>query len=267
MIAKTLVGVLLIAGLLFAALIIVLYINQRSLIYPIPAYDADTPAGFERIEYTTSDGLRLQAGYRSGRDGKPVLLFFHGNGVDWQTTSFTTELAMAQGYGVLAAEYRGYGGNPGSPSETGLYRDGFAAYTWLRDQGIAPSDIVLVGNSLGSGVATEIARNVDARALMIVSGFKSMSATAANAYPFAPVDALLHDRFDNIDKLPELEMPILVVHGADDSLIPVAHARALAAANPAAELVVLSGMGHNMSGETAAQRPQLAFLRALEDAR
>jgi len=103
-IALRLLGLFAIA---FLGVVAALYFFQRSLIYPVPEPDSSVPAGFEAVSYTTSDGLELEAGYRAPREGMPTLLFFHGNGVDWQTTSFTTELAVAEGYGVLAAEYRG----------------------------------------------------------------------------------------------------------------------------------------------------------------
>jgi uncharacterized protein len=247
----------------FAALIGGLYTFQRDLIYPVPEVDRTMPDGFQPIAYHTDDGLELQAGYRPAALGMPTLLFFHGNAVDWQSTKHTTEMAVAQGYGVLAAEYRGYGGNPGSPSEQGLYRYGRAALAWLLDQGVPAGQIVLVGNSLGSGVATQLAGEVPARALVLVSPFKSMTATAANTYPYVPVDWLLADRFENIAKIGHATMPVLVIHGEVDELIPVDHARQLAAANRMARLVVLPGLGHNMAGMDVAQLLQLQFLEGL----
>lgn len=263
MIRKFAIGLTSAATLGFAGVTGLLYTHQRDLIYPVPEVDRTVPSGFQPITYRTEDGLTLNAGYRPAAPGMPTLLFFHGNSVDWQSIEFTTELAVARGYGVLAAEYRGYGGNPGSPSEAGLYADGRAALAWLREQGVAARNIVLVGNSLGSGVATELASRVRARALVLVSPFMSMTATAANRYPFVPVDALLADRFENVAKIGRVAMPVLVVHGAADELIPLDHARQLAAANPVARLVVLPGLGHNMAGKAEAQVPQLAFLEAL----
>ncbi len=261
--AKGALAVLCIAVLAFGGFVAALYSYQRELIYLVPDLDRTVPEGFVPVTYRTSDGLDLAAGYRPALAGQPTLLFFHGNGVDWQTTYHTTELLAAYGYGVLAAEYRGYGGNPGVPDERGLYRDGNAAFDWLLAQGVAADEIVLVGNSLGSGVATELAQHRDVRALMLVSAFKSMSATAANAYPGVPVDWLLQDRFDNIAKIGAVSAPVLVVHGVEDRLIPLPHARELAAARPGAQLVALPGLGHNMSGEPQAQLPQLLFLQGL----
>lgn len=254
------IGLPVAALILFLTIVAVLWFFQRSLIYPIPPIDESLPAGFEPISYETSDGLTLRAGFQRAEDGKPTLLFFHGNGVDWQTTFFTTELLAARGYGVLAAEYRGYSGNSGSPSEKGLFTDGRAALDWLLARGIDPADIVLVGNSLGSGVAVELARTFPARALILIAPFKSMADTARYSYPYVPVDYLLQDRFDNIGKIAEVASPILIIHGENDGLIPIRHAQDLAAANPAARFVTLPGFGHNMSGEVAAQLPQMEFL-------
>lgn len=181
MIYKLAIGFASAATLGFTGVVGLLYTYQRELIYPVPEVDRAVPAGFQHISYATEDGLTLSAGYRPARPGMPTLLFFHGNSVDWQSTEHTTELAVARGYGVLAAEYRGYGGNPGTPSEAGLYADGRAALAWLQAQGV-----------------------------------------------------------------------------------PLDHARQLAAANPAARLVTLPGVGHNMAGKVAAQVPQLAFLDALD---
>lgn len=263
MIRKFAIGLATAATLGFASVVGLLYTYQRDLIYPVPEVDRTVPYGFQPITYRTEDGLILNAGYHPARPGMPTLLFFHGNAVDWQSTEHTTELAVARGYGVLAAEYRGYGGNPGTPSETGLYADGRAALGWLLAQGLAAQDIVLVGNSLGSGVATDLASQVRARALVLVSPFMSMTATAANKYPYVPVDTLLADRFENVAKIGSAAMPVLVVHGAADELIPLDHARQLAAANSRARLVALPGLGHNMAGKVEAQVPQLAFLDAL----
>jgi len=263
MIRKIAIAVATAATLGFSGVVGVLYAYQRELIYPVPTIDRTVPSGFQPISYRTEDGLTLNAGYRPARPGMPTLLFFHGNAVNWQSAQYTTELAVARGYGVLAAEYRGYGGNPGSPSEAGLYADGRAALDWLLAQGVAADRIVLVGNSLGSGVATELASQVHTRALVLVSPFMSMTATAANTYPFAPVDWLLADRFENAAKIDRVAMPVLVVHGEADELIPLDHARQLAAANPAAQLVALPGLGHNMAGKAEAQVPQLVFLDAL----
>ena len=219
---------LLLAG--YVGVVALVHFNQRKLIYPVPALNTALPDGFERVEYATSDGLLLSAGYRVSRAKKPTLVFFHGNGSDWQSGAFVTRKLAEAGYGVLAASYRGYGGNAGEPSERGFYADGRAAFKFLESKGIEPQSIVPIGNSIGSGVATQMASEFDVHSLVLISPFDSLTDTASRLYPWAPVRLLLRDRYDNLGKLPTLEMPILILHGEDDTLIAEEQARTLAAA-------------------------------------
>ena len=245
---------------LYAAIVALAWAFQGSLIYPAPPVRAHVPAGYESIAYTTQDGLTLAAGYRPPAPDTPTLIFFHGNGADWQSSADVTAPLARVGYGVLAAEYRGYGGNPGSPSEAGLYDDGRAAYAFLIGRGIPPEDIVLVGNSLGSGVATHVASEVEARALVLISPFDSLEATASRALRWLPVRALLRDRYDNRAKFAQIAMPVLILHGEADTLISLDQARALAEARPGTELVAYTGWGHELVFNPAIQERIAAFL-------
>ncbi|ANU06846.1 alpha/beta hydrolase [Paraurantiacibacter namhicola] len=235
-----------------AALVLVWSLQER-FIYPAPPEQAGVPAGFERITYTAADGVEIGAGYRPAREGMPTLLFFHGNGSSWQSTAYVTDRLAALGYGVLAASYRGYAGNAGSPSEKGLYADGRAAYAFLRERGVAPQDIVLTGNSIGSGVATHLATEVEARALVLISPFDSLEETASRAMRWLPVRTLIRDRYDNVGKLPGIEIPVLILHGEEDTLIRLEQARTLAAARPGTKLVTYPGWGHDLVVHPAVQ--------------
>ena len=248
-----LLGLVGIAAVLYIAVVLLAWAFQGRLIYPAPPASSAVPAGFERIEYRTDDGIDITAGYRPARAGMPTLLFFHGNGASWQSTTTVTDRLVAQGYGVLAAEYRGYGGNAGTPSEDGLYRDGRAAMAWLGERGVAPGDVVLVGNSIGSGVATQLAGEADARALVLISPFASLTETAAGAMPWLPVRALMRDRYDNVAKLPDITMPILILHDRTDTLIPIAQSEHLAQARAGVELAIYSGWGHDLVVNEAVQ--------------
>lgn len=219
---------------------------QSRLIYPVPTAHAHVPPGFERVTYSASDGTELQAGFAPPLEGRQTIVYFHGNGADWQSTANVTFKLRKQGYGVLAAEYRGYGGNPGSPSEQGFYSDGRGALQFLADRGIALKDTVLVGNSIGSGVAVQMATEHDVRALVLVSPFASLVETAARKMPWLPVRMLLRDRYDNLSKIGRLTMPVLILHGEDDVLIKPDQAEALAAAQPKARLVMYEEWGHEL---------------------
>lgn len=251
---------LLAAGLTYLGIVALAWSFQTKLIYPAPPVRTDIPAGFAQIEYPTGDGLTLKAGYRAARGDKPTLLFFHGNGADWQSTEYVTRDLTAQGYGVLAAEYRGYGGNPGTPNEDGLYADARGAWDWLTAQGIAANRIALVGNSIGSGPATQLAAEKDAMALVLISPFDSLAETAARKMRWLPVRTLLRDRYDNLAKLPTIAEPVLILHGEADQLITVDQAQTLAAAREDTELEVYPGWGHDLVVHDDVQRRLAEFL-------
>lgn len=255
-----------VAGL-YIVLAALLFATQRNFIYPAPGGEGFVPAGIERVAYRTSDGLTLHAGYRSAKGDLPTILYFHGNGADWQSSVIATERLVSQGYGLLAAEYRGYRGNTGRPSEPGLYHDGRAAIAFLRSRGADDEAIVLVGNSIGSGVATQMATEIRPRALVLISPFSSLSQLVAEQVRWLPTAILLLDRFENDRKIAAVGAPVLVLHGDADTLIPVEHAHALAAANPSIELVILAGYGHDLAWQPAAEDRIARFVGAIETAR
>lgn len=113
-------------------------------------------------------------------------MFFHGNGDSLAGAGTATKLLETRGYGLLLVEYRGYGGNPGKPSESGLYLDGRAAMAWLATQQTGPERIVLIGNSLGSGTAVQLAREGPVAALILISGFTSLADVVSDHYPWVP---------------------------------------------------------------------------------
>ena len=244
----------------YLALAAVLTLTQGRIIYPAPTGPGSAPAGFERVTYETSNGLKLAAGYRAARAGYPTILYFHGNGADWQSSVIATDRLVPEGYGVLAAEYRGYRGNPGRPSEAGLYRDGRAAVAWLAGQGVPPARTVVIGNSIGAGVATRVARETQPAALILISPFSSLTRLAREKAWWLPTGLLLRDRYDNAAALPAVESPVLILHGDADSLIPAAHARRLAETRPGTELVIVRGAGHELAWLPEAERHALAFI-------
>lgn len=188
------------AAAVYVAAVLGLSVVQRRLIYPAPRYAEPPPgtvAGFEELSLRTSDGLQLRAIYRSARGDRPTLVFFHGNGDSLRGALLATDRLVAAGYGLLLPEYRGYGGNPGAPTEAGLYRDGEAALHWLRQHHVPPGRTVLVGNSLGSGVATELATREPVAGLVLVSPFTSLADVAARHMRLLPARLLLRDRYDN----------------------------------------------------------------------
>ncbi|WP_260581825.1 alpha/beta hydrolase [Sphingopyxis sp. PET50] len=247
-------GALVIAAFIAAAAAL-LYFNQQSLFYPVPRdYPREALPGYRAIRTETSDGLRLSALYRAAQPGRRTVVFFHGNGDSLEGAAHATRGLAAEDYGVLLVEYRGYGGNPGSPDEDGLYRDGEAALGWLAREGIAPSQIILFGNSIGSGPATEMAARHPVAALILVSGFSSLPDVAASHVRWLPVRRLVRDRFANADKLGAVSGAVFLLHGDRDRVVPVANARRLHAARPDAALMIVPGAGHELVYGDATQR-------------
>ena len=261
---QVLSGIALGGGLALSVVIAALYLTQRSLIYPAPRHFAAVPAGYQQITLHTADGLALAAVYSPARPGQRTVVFFHGNGDSWDGAAAANRLIAAAGFGVLVAEYRGYGGNPGQPNEAGLYADGQAALGWLAGQGLAMERIVLVGNSIGSGAATELARTAHPAGLVLISGFTSLPAVVGEQLPWLPVRWLVHDQFDNQTKIAAVTAPILLLHGTADTMVGPSHAEALHAANPSARLVLVPEYGHELAYQDVSQRIELAWLQGLK---
>lgn len=246
--------------LLLAWLMVVacLFIFQRKLMYlpdqnPLPppeAYGIDT---LEQITLKTADGLRLQAYYmpakkEEGAEDNGTIVLFHGNAGNISHRMNKAAIYHLFGAGVLLVEYRGYGGNNGTPTEDGLYADGRAAMDFLTKQkNIPPEKIALYGESLGSGVAVQMATEYDAAALILETPFSSAAAVASAIYPFIPASLLLKDRYDNIAKIQQIRhMPVLIIHGTADGVVPFSEGKKLfEAATEPKKFVTIEGGNHN----------------------
>ena len=242
-----LVGVVVVAALLVA----LPWALQRRLIYvpstaPVPPAGQVLP-GARDVTLHTSDGLALGAWLvppRSG-DRKVTVLVANGNAGD---RSVRAPLAVAladRGLAVLLFDYRGYGGNPGSPSEQGLALDVRAAHRFLVAEAGVPSDrIVFYGESLGCAVVAELAVEHPPAALVLRSPFVDLAAVGQRHYPFLPVRALLRDRFPTAEHVARVAAPITVIWGSADAMVPAEQSRAVAAAGHA-RTVEVDGADHN----------------------
>ncbi len=209
-----------------------LYAYQRNFIY-FPDRSAPVPALYnmpdmEVTSTATGDGLTLRGWYKAPRGTRPVVIMFHGNGGNIGIRNFKARPFLDQGYGVLLAEYRGYGGNAGESSETGFYKDGRAWMKALADHGIPPARTVIYGESIGSGTAVQMAIEYPGiKALILESPFTSLTDTAQRHMFYVPCRLLLKDRFDNLSKIKQVSAPLLVLHGAADTVVPYALGRRL----------------------------------------
>lgn len=241
-----------------------LYVAQLSFIYPAPARPWPSVPGFETISYRTADGLSLRALHRPSAPGKPTIVFFHGNGDSLSGSLVSTEAYAEAGYGLLLHEYRGYAGNPGAPHEAGLYADGRAARGWLAGQGVPLESQVLIGFSLGTGVATQLALETPPAALVLISPYTSIPDVVAYRFRgLIPAQWLVQDKFETSAKLGQVRAPIFILHDRADLSIPVAQGQRLAALVPTAKLQLFSGHGHQLGFAAEAQVTGLAWLNGL----
>lgn len=225
-----------------------LWAAQRRLIY-FPDRRAPSVevmgAGWEEVAFDTADGLTLRAWYRAPQVGQPVVVVFSGNaGNRADRTSLGSGLSAA-GLGVLLTDYRGYGGNPGHPTEDGLATDARAAVAFVRKQ--APGHpLAYLGESLGAAVAVELASVDPPAALVLRSPFTSMAAMGRAHYPWLPVGLLLRDRYPSAKRIRSVRVPTLVVAGDADSIVPISQSREIFAAAPGPkQLLVIPGADHN----------------------
>ncbi|MBO0736506.1 MAG: alpha/beta hydrolase [Alphaproteobacteria bacterium] len=231
-----------------------LYAFQRHLLYfpagERPALGELSVLGVREVQVRTADGLSLLSWYLPPGDRRPVIAYLHGNGGHIGYRAERLRGFARKGYGVLMLEYRGYGGNPGTPSEAGFRADGAAALDFLAGCGIDPDRLVVYGESLGSGVAVALAATRQIGALVLEAPLTSVADVAQYHYSFVPAAALVRDRFDSLSRIGHVKAPILVLHGERDRVVPVRFGRALFEAAPEPkELWIAAQAGHdNLAG-------------------
>lgn len=246
------------AGLLAPLLLFcgaVMLFEDRFIFFPSP-YDEGDPAwepeplGAIDVFFEAEDGVRLHGWYGAHPSPRGVVLFCHGNAGDiTYRADILTTLRDRTGVSVFLFDYRGYGRSEGNPSEKGLYADAKAARDWLAEkEGIAPKEIVLMGRSLGGGVATDLAIRDGARALILESTFTSIPDMAKETMPWLPVRSLIRNRFETIEKIGQYEGPLFLSHGDADSIVPYQHGEILFEAAKSADpkiFYTISGGDHN----------------------
>ena len=273
--SPVIIGVAVVA-LAVAGLVFLLWISQRRLIY-LPSIGGALPSAREAglasavdVQLRTEDGLTLGAWFVPAATGARdwTLILFNGNAGN---RAFRADLAVRlteAGISILMCDYRGYGGNPGQPTEEGLAFDARAALRWVTDRGGgARGRVAYFGESLGAAVALRLAAETQPDALILRSPFTSMVDVARHHYPWLPVGWLLADRYPSIERIGRLACPILVIAGDRDSIIPIAQSRRLyeEARTSNKRWLLVPGADHNDYELLAGDRLVDAVVRLLHD--
>jgi uncharacterized protein len=257
MIMATLKWWLTFALVFYVGLVALLYVGQRAIQYfPESFRTAPAAAGLpqaEEITLDTADGERVIVWHVPPLEQKPVVLYFHGNGASlrWRTDRFRA--LTADGSGLVALSYRGYGGSTGSPTEAGLMNDAAAAYAFAAAR-YAPGRLVLWGESLGSGVAVPLAAERPIGHLILQAPFTSAADVGATRYWFVPVHLLMKDQFRSDLHIGKVTVPVLVMHGDRDDIVPIELGERLyGMINAPKRFVRFPGGGHNDLGARAVE--------------
>lgn len=249
-----------------------LWAYQERFIFPAPQEPLGLPSHrglptYKVESLTTGDGLRLEFWASPPRPGRPTIVAFHGNGAQasW-SASYIGQLAD-RGYGVVLAEYRGYSGNPGSPSEPGLIEDGRSYLRWVAERWGDRLPVVL-GESIGSGVAVAVAAEMPTLGVVLDSPFTSLADVVASGPMWWAPSFLLRPRFESLQRIGSVRSPVMVIHGKADEIIPVGQGRTLFRAAPCPlEGVFPEGVGHTALGGNPNRESMarlVAFLERLE---
>ena len=254
---------------LYVVLVAAMYMGQRKLLYH-PDNTLGPPgshgiAEVVPIKLTSDNGQPVTSWFRAPGTNKPIIIYFHGNAGHIGDRGTKAKSYVDAGYGMLLVGYRGYGGNPGSPTEQGLYADASVALDFLKRTGIAPDHWVLYGESLGTAIAVEMAARLavssPVAAVVLEAPFTSMADAAKSHYPFVPVNMLLRDRYDSLSKITQIGSPLLVIHGSADKTVPQLLGKRLfdAAIDPK-EAKWIEKAGHNDLYDYDADHEVLAFI-------
>ncbi len=203
---------------------------------------------FQDLFFTTADGVRLNGWFIQHREARVTLVWFHGNAGNISHRVENIKLLHDKvRVNIFIFDYRGYGRSEGNVSEAGTYRDGVAALEFVVQQlGVKTENLIIFGRSLGAAVAAEMANRFDIRALILETPFVSIPEMAKSVFPLLPIGSLLQTRYDNLEKIAKIKVPLLVLHGDRDAVIPYEHGRRVFNAAPGPkDFYTISGASHN----------------------
>jgi fermentation-respiration switch protein FrsA (DUF1100 family) len=235
---------------LYGLLVLATYLLQRRLIY-FPDTQRISPASVnlpdvEERTLQTPDGEKVLVWYGRAKPGYPTLLYFHGNAGSFEFRQERIRRYMARGIGMYMMTYRGFGGSTGVPSERANVADARLAYDSLRADGVAAEDIIVYGESLGSGIAVQIAAEKPVGGIILDAPYTSLVDVAETVYPYLPARLLMTDRYETLTYIGRVTAPLLILQGERDEIVPISMGRAVfAAANEPKTMKTFPEAGHS----------------------
>jgi len=232
-------------------LVAFMYAAQRTMQYfPDKDYPGESKlyglSQAKEVKFKAEDEQELYAWFIEPKEEENIVfVIFHGNAGSLANRANKARDLSAKGYGVLLSEYRGYGGIKGKITEDNLYKDARAGIKWLLDNGHKVENLAIYGESLGSGIATQMAKEFNAKYLIFEGGFSSAIAVAKSVYPYLPVGLLLKDKYDNLSKIKDINASLLMLHGAKDMVVNIEIAKEFyEAANHPKQFTEFANGGH-----------------------
>ena len=216
--------ILLITAIIYFLVLVYTYIFQRNLLYHPTEnnYSGDQlVVKIEKVKIKTQDNIELLSWYHNKNlNDYKTILFLHGNAGSLENRIHKINHFKDMNVNFLIIAWRGFSGNKGKPTEKGLYEDASSAIRWLKSKGVKENNLIIYGESLGTGIATELAQNKNFAGIILESPFTSMIEAGKDKYPFLPVKLLLKDKYESNKKIKNINSPILIMHGKVDNIVP-----------------------------------------------
>jgi len=268
---QEIMGLILWLVVVYAVICVAAYFGNRQLMYfPDPARVPPASAGLDGVEeiaIAAADDTTLIAWFAPAKENRPTVLYFHGNGANAANRAPRIEAMQQDGFGVFYLNNRGYGGSGGRPTEENNVADAIAAYDYLADRGVSPEQIVVYGESLGSGQAIRLAAARPVAAIVLESPLTSTVDVAQATYFWLPLRLLIADQYNNERNIRAVPVPVLVLHGEEDEVIPVEMGRRVyRAANEPKKIEIFPHGGHVDLFEHGAWEKIRGFLTSLKRA-
>ena len=220
----SLINILILLLLGYLIITFALYFFQRNLLYypSVDNYSGEKlNVSVEKVKIKTEDDIELLSWYHNkDSENYKTILFLHGNAGTLENRIYKINHLKNMNVNFLIIAWRGFSGNKGKPTEQGLYEDARSAIRWLISKGVHESNIIIYGESLGTGIATEIAQNKKFAGIILESPFTSMIDAGKDKYPYLPVRLLLKDKYESDKKIKNINSPILIMHGKVDNIVP-----------------------------------------------